>query len=424
MIKTIGDEVMIVGSDAARAARLGGRLPGSSRPSGRCRGSASTRALTLYRDGDYYGRAVNLAARVGARAAGGEVLVTRPLVEPAATHLEFERIGEVKLKGFSRVDRAVPRAPGGPSEPRGSVSREAGLLRPGAPVVVLLSGGPRLGLPARPRGARLRRGQRRCTSTTACATRRPRTPRTATRCARRLGVPLRDPPPAPARGQPAGVGARRPLRARRPRLAAERDADVAAGHTASDQVETVLYRLAASPGRRALLGMRAARGPARPPAARRLAAPRPRRGAPSTACRGARTRPTRARAFARNRARRGLVPALRELHPAAEANVLRTVELLRDEAAVLDAAVGAALAGAGDPPRARGPARAAARARAARRPAARRARRAAPARRATARTRSWRSREHGALDVGGGLRARIERGCCGSRARRPGIRAS
>ena len=35
---------------------------------------------------------------------------------------------------------------------------------------------------------------------------------------------------------------------------------VAAGHTASDQVETILYRLAASPGRRALLGMRAAEG--------------------------------------------------------------------------------------------------------------------------------------------------------------------
>jgi len=38
-------------------------------------------------------------------------------------------------------------------------------------------------------------------------------------------------------------------------------ARVAAGHTATDQVETVLYRLAASPGRRALLGMPAESGP-------------------------------------------------------------------------------------------------------------------------------------------------------------------
>src|SRR4051794_39315778 len=43
---------------------------------------------------------------------------------------------------------------------------------------------------------------------------------------------------------------------------AERLADglIATGHTATDQVETVLYRLAASPGRRALLGMRAREG--------------------------------------------------------------------------------------------------------------------------------------------------------------------
>jgi adenylate cyclase len=56
--------------------------------------------LTLYRDGDYYGREVNLAARVAARAAGGEVVVTSAVVEAAEPHLEFERIGEVRLKGF------------------------------------------------------------------------------------------------------------------------------------------------------------------------------------------------------------------------------------------------------------------------------------------------------------------------------------
>ena len=37
---------------------------------------------------------------MAARAAGGEVLVTRPVVELAGPHLEFERIGEVRLKGF------------------------------------------------------------------------------------------------------------------------------------------------------------------------------------------------------------------------------------------------------------------------------------------------------------------------------------
>jgi hypothetical protein len=49
--------------------------------------------------------------------------------------------------------------------------------------------------------------------------------------------------------------------------------------------------------------------------------------------------------------RHTLLPALRALHPAADANVLRTLELLRDEASVLDAVLDAALAEAGDPPR-------------------------------------------------------------------------
>jgi tRNA(Ile)-lysidine synthase len=111
----------------------------------------------------------------------------------------------------------------------------------------------------------------------------------------------------------------------------------------------VLYRLAASPGRRALLGMSAREG--------RLV--RPLLGvtrADTAAHCEARGLPWREDAsndaldFARNRVRNELLPALRSLHPAAEANVLRTLALLRDEAAVLDAVVDAALAEAGDPP--------------------------------------------------------------------------
>ena len=52
------------------------------------------------------------------------------------------------------------------------------------------------------------------------------------------------------------------------RLAEPRGATIVTGHTADDQVETILYRLASSPSRRALLGMTAPRRPARPAAAR------------------------------------------------------------------------------------------------------------------------------------------------------------
>ena len=127
-------------------------------------------------------------------------------------------------------------------------------------------------------------------------------------------------------------------------LAVARGARLATGHTASDQAETVLYRLAASPGRRALLGMSERDGLLVRPLLRvtreETAAHCAARGLPWRED-GSNDDP----AFARNRARAGLVPALRALHPAAEANVVRTAELLRDEAAVLDEVVDTALAG-------------------------------------------------------------------------------
>jgi tRNA(Ile)-lysidine synthase len=162
----------------------------------------------------------------------------------------------------------------------------------------------------------------------------------------RLGVPLRV---HRLSGPPAGnvqAWAREQRYAAAFALAAELDADVATGHTASDQVETVLYRLAASPGRRALLGMRERDGRlVRPLLAltrEETAAHCRARGLPWL------EDPSNADPrFARNRARAGLVPALRELHPAAERNVLRTLAVLRDEAAVLDAAADRALEDAG-----------------------------------------------------------------------------
>ncbi len=136
------------------------------------------------------------------------------------------------------------------------------------------------------------------------------------------------------------------------RLARERDAHgagaqtlIATGHTASDQVETILYRLAASPGRRALLGMVPREG--------RLVRPLLELTREQTAAycraRGLRWREDSSNEdwrYARSRVRGGLVPALRAVHPAAEANVLRTAQLLRAEAELLDGLVDAELQGA------------------------------------------------------------------------------
>jgi adenylate cyclase len=102
VIKTLGDEVMVVASDPASltgwAVDLQAHVDENQPPPriGIHYGDA------LYRDGDYYGREVNQAARVVARAAGGEVLVTRPVVDMASAvdGVAFERIGEVGLKGF------------------------------------------------------------------------------------------------------------------------------------------------------------------------------------------------------------------------------------------------------------------------------------------------------------------------------------
>jgi tRNA(Ile)-lysidine synthase len=127
-------------------------------------------------------------------------------------------------------------------------------------------------------------------------------------------------------------------------LAEERGAVLAAAHTATDQAETILYRLAASPGRRALLGME--------PRSGRLVRPLLDATRDETAAwcgdHGLGWREDASNddmSFARARVRARLVPALREVHPLAEVNVLRTAELLRDEAAVLDEVVTTALAG-------------------------------------------------------------------------------
>jgi adenylate cyclase len=101
VIKTIGDEVMVVGADPGAMVdwAVGFQQLWAERPSPRI---GVHTGIALYRDGDYYGRDVNLAARVVARARGGEVVVSDAVMDAIRDddHLQFENIGQVKLKGF------------------------------------------------------------------------------------------------------------------------------------------------------------------------------------------------------------------------------------------------------------------------------------------------------------------------------------
>ncbi len=217
-------------------------------------------------------------------------------------------------------------------------ARASGLVLGGEPLLVMLSGGGdsvclldvALRLGARVRALHVNYGLREGADDDAAF---------VEQLCRRLGVPLA------LERVALEEGGNLQERARQVRYAlAERhaEADYAAGHTASDQAETVLYRLAVSPGSRALHGMPARRG--------RLV--RPLLGATREEVRDYlrsrglswREDPSNAdRRFARARVRHELLEALRSVGPAPERTIAETARQLREEAEVLDAAVSRAL---------------------------------------------------------------------------------
>ena len=235
--------------------------------------------------------------------------------------------------------------------------RRSGLLGAGRPVVVLLSGGRDsvclLDLAARISGhaavaaLHVNYGLRTASD---------EDERACERLGERLGVRLEVVHPASAAQGNLQAWARQTRYRAAAELARSLGADVAAGHTATDQVETILYRLASSPSRRALLGMRP-REPLPGEDERWLVRPllsvRRQDTAAYCAARGLEWREDESNEsdkFARGRVRRALVPALRSIHPAAEDNVLALAEILREEAQVLDGLVDEVLADAGGVP--------------------------------------------------------------------------
>ena len=307
---------------------------------------------TLYRDGDYFGREVNLASRVVARARGGEVLVTDFVVDQVD-----EQHRPPRLRGHRHREAQGLRRAAHPL-PRRALAR--GLME--RPLEAARASGPG-GRGAARAGDALRR--------------------------RRLGLPARR-VPAAGRARSSALHVNYGLRE-------GADADEAFCRELCERLGGAARRRGGRrcrrratcrppPARRATpppsATPRATTPPATPPATRPRPCstgwpPRPGGGRCWAWSRGAagwcarcceatreevrdylrgrglewREDPSNAdRRFARSRARGELVPALRSLGPAAERNVAETALLLREEAEVLDAAAAEALAGLGGGP--------------------------------------------------------------------------
>ena len=227
------------------------------------------------------------------------------------------------------------------------VVRESGLIAEGSQGLVLASGGADSAAAAAGLAAAFGAGQLLALHLNYGL--RPdsdRDQRTCEELCDRLGIELEMERPELGEGN-VQAEARRARYGAAERLRLSRGLDwIATGHTRTDLAETVLYRLATSPGRRALLGLRARRGHVVRPIlsldraeARRLVeqARLPFADDPTNA------EPL----FARNRIRNEVLPVLREIGPQADATIAETHAELAEEAETLDRLADEALSGSG-----------------------------------------------------------------------------
>jgi adenylate cyclase len=108
-VKWLGDGVMSYFREPAGAVlaalELVDQLPEAGLPPAHVGVAAGT---VVVQGGDYFGRTVNLAARIAAHAGAGQVLVGEQVVEWALPQgVTFVELGQVQLKGFARPVRLL-----------------------------------------------------------------------------------------------------------------------------------------------------------------------------------------------------------------------------------------------------------------------------------------------------------------------------
>jgi adenylate cyclase len=108
-VKWLGDGVMVHFRDPAGAVlaalRMVQELPAAGLPPAHVGVAAGP---VVVQGGDYYGRTVNLAARIADRAGTGQVLVAEQVVATAPPRgVAFVELGQVQLMGISRPVRVL-----------------------------------------------------------------------------------------------------------------------------------------------------------------------------------------------------------------------------------------------------------------------------------------------------------------------------
>jgi adenylate cyclase len=108
-VKWLGDGVMVHFREPAGAVlsalRLVEQLPAAGLPPAHVGVAAGP---VVAQGGDYFGRTVNLAARIAAHAGPGQVLVSQSVVESASPEgVSFVALEELRLKGFARPVRLL-----------------------------------------------------------------------------------------------------------------------------------------------------------------------------------------------------------------------------------------------------------------------------------------------------------------------------
>jgi adenylate cyclase len=112
-VKWLGDGVMLhfrePAGAVASALTMVRRVPEAGLPQAHVGVAAGP---VVVQGGDYFGRTVNLASRVAARAQAGQVLVTAAVAEaPAPDGVAYSVLGDLRLKGFSAPVRVLEARP-------------------------------------------------------------------------------------------------------------------------------------------------------------------------------------------------------------------------------------------------------------------------------------------------------------------------